>query len=140
MPELTEIKALAGNQFERIAGAFESALLENANEDKRIAVLDGMPISAIRVHGSQRSAFKGQPLGEKQRRFVSEVLRLAHNLVSSVHLRNQIANCGQYIDSAFEIEPEPELPNVTRMMVLGEPDEKTEYFRQLRQKTNRPPK
>jgi hypothetical protein len=70
---------------------------------------------------------------------VVDLLHLVHASVSSVHLRNRIAECGRYLDMSFAIEPEPELPNVTRVAVFGSPDERAEYFRELQQKMNAKP-
>jgi hypothetical protein len=139
LPEYAEAMSVTCDQFQRVVEAFDRALAEHAKAGKCITI-DGMPISALRIAGNQRSAFEGQPVGSEQAKFVGEVLRLAHASASSVHLRNRIAECGRYVDRTFTIEPEPELPNVTRVMVLGAPDERAEYFDKLQARTApRPP-
>lgn len=139
LPEYAETTTLTGDQFDGIAEAFGRAFAESAKEGQRIC-LDGMPVSALRIDGGRRLAFGGQPIGAEHAEFVASLLRLAHASVTSVHLRNRIAECGRYVDRTFTTEPEPAMPEVTRVMVLGTPDDRTQCSDLLRQKkASRPP-
>ena len=132
--EYAETASLVADQFDRLIGAFDLALAEDANRGELVC-LDGMPISALRIDGDRRWKFGGHPTGSGQSQFVVNLLRLAHASVSSVHLRNRIAEYGRYLSQAFKIEPEPELPNTAGVLVLGAPDDRADYFKELQRKT-----
>ena len=140
LPEYAEVASLSDEQFERAAEVFDRALAENVQKGKCIYI-DGMPISALRIEGGRRWTFDGHPVGKEQARFVADLLCLAHVSVSSMHLRNRIEHCGRYVGCTLGTElDEPGPPKLTRVMVLGTPDERGDYFNQLRRwAESRPP-
>jgi hypothetical protein len=139
LPEFAQAVAALSAQFETSIESFHRAATEYAAESKRIC-LDGMSFSALLRTDNERTTFCGHPSGVEQKAFVAEFLQRAHAMASSVHLRNRIAQCGLYVDSAFTIEPEPESPDTTHMMILGATEDRADYFNSLRRKAQVPRK
>lgn len=130
MPNYAETFAIQRELFDRAVAAFEAASAENTRLPASVAV-DGMQVSALRINGSYRSTFAGQPIRPAQSGFVAMVVQMGLDRVGSVSLRNRLAQCGRYVDNNFELEPEPERLKPTRLLVLGEPQERDSYFAAL---------
>ena len=146
MPELSERARLSPGEFETICDAFASALDEANRPPKAVVICDGMAASAARVRGGQTERFSGHAVNEAESRFVTCVMSLALSKTCSIPLRNRISWCGRYAtrleDEAFPIVPEPALdqPEVSRLLVLGKPEDRADFHRLMGSKPAvRPP-
>lgn len=132
MLELSERATLSGDELERICTAFDRALAESSRPPRRVVICDGMAVSAVRVRADKVERFSGHVVNEAEGQLVSAALALALSKTSSLPLRNRIAWCGRYVssgdDRSWPIEPEPRLPQplISRLLVLGAPEEREE--------------
>jgi hypothetical protein len=146
MPEFSEVASLLSDEFAKICNAFDSALEESEKPPKWVVICDGMSASAVRVRAGRVERFMGHCVNEAERGFVTAALSLALARTRSVHLRNRISWCGRYVnprdDQAFPVAPEPDFkdPQVTRLLVLGTPQDRADFHAMFRTKpAARPP-
>jgi len=124
--------------FEDTLKSFQLAAAANAAKRPSVCV-DGMPVSAIYKSTEGYLSFSGHPTSSDEICFVVNLLRLANDLAASVPLRNRISECGRYLDRSFIVEPESNLHDTTRIVVLGSPKDRTEYLAMLRAATSKSP-
>ena len=135
MPELSERAPLSEGEFETICNAFASALDEAARPPEWVVICDGMAASAVRLRGGRSEQFSGHAVNDAESQFVVEVMSLALSKISSIPLRNRLSWCGRYAtgkqDAAFPVVPEPALPEpqVSRLLVLGKPEDRADFHR-----------
>lgn len=133
MPEISERAAATPEDFEGLRAAFDAFLAESRRPAARVVVCDGMRASAVRAAGGSTERCSGHAVNQEERRFVRSVLSLALAKVRSVPLRNRLSWCGRYVssgdDPAFPVEPEPpaEAPRVSRLLVLGAPEDRADF-------------
>ncbi|HEY4329847.1 MAG TPA: hypothetical protein VGN88_08925 [Phycisphaerae bacterium] len=137
LPQLSEEVVVSAEEFNITVEAFKGAVAENAGGSS--LCVDGMPYSAVYKKQQQMVRTRGNSFGPGEVAFLGGFLRLAHARVSSIHLRNRIAECGRYVDRTFVMESEPELRNTTRILVLGAPEDRADYLDMLRQGTKPKP-
>jgi len=148
MPEHSERAYLLPGEFDPVYEAFAAALDESKRPPKWVVICDGMRVSAVRFRVRESERFSGSAVNDAERKFVTSVLSLALSKAVSIELRNRIAWCGRYVvrgdDAAvaFPVVPEPAVDQllVTRLLVLGTPEERAEFHKMTGTKpTGRPP-
>lgn len=133
MPEISERVPVAPGVFEALRAAFDEALAESRLPPRRVVLCDGMTASAMCTQGGRTDLYSGHAVNDAERRFVKDLLSVALSCVRSTPLRNRLSWCGWYVssrdDPAFPVEPEPSAPatDVTRLLVLGTPDDRAAF-------------
>jgi hypothetical protein len=136
IPDFSETVDSSEHMFHEIAALFRVAFDEyNRTDQRKYITLDGMPVSALLIEGGITHEIHSHPRNEISR-FVGALIRHAHALTQSVHLRNRIAECSRYNGEEIPIEPEPPPRNMTNIVVLGDPDARAEFFDLLKNKSN----
>jgi hypothetical protein len=121
MPEISERASLTPGEYEKIESAFERALAESRLPPKLVLVCDGMRASAVRVHGGTVEQYTGNAVNQEEQEFAKGVLALALSKAQSADLRDRIQ--GRPIKADSMRSPE----NLCRLLVLGEPDARSEF-------------
>jgi hypothetical protein len=133
MPEVSERAAVTADEFQALCAVFEDAVAESRRPPKWVVLCDGMMASALRVRAGRTESYSGHAVNDEERRFVRCLLSFALSKVRSPPLRNRLSWCGWYTstrdDPAFPTEPEPsvEVPRVTRLVVLGTPQDRADF-------------
>lgn len=133
LPKLTESAAISNEQYDAAVAFFSHAVAEHAVKAKMMT-LDGMLVSAFYKSDEGRASFAGHPDGPLEAAFVVYMLEIAHSSMSGAPLKNSIARCGRYLDRLFAVETEPELQQMTNILIVGTPEERAAYFEQLPKK------
>ena len=143
MPDFPERAALSPEELRSACDAFAFALEEAKRPPKWVVICDGMMTSAVLVRDGRVERFFGHAIHDAERRLVISVLSLALSKSMSVPLRNRISSCGRYAvrekdNQKFPVEPEPPLEDrsVSRLLVLGTPQEREEFYARM---GNKPP-
>ncbi len=97
---------------------------------KRPICLDGMGLNAVWTNNGELVEFNSHVYAETVSKFVATILEIAWDTFTVSGIRNGIANCGQYVGLKYSLEPEPHKP--TQLLVLGNPDDVSDYLEQLR--------
>ena len=131
LPEHAEAVSIDEVRFQTIVDAFNRARSEYTSPRFR-AIADGMSTSVICINDGTESTCHGHPLEPAQREFVGTMLSLGHSLARSPHLMNRLAHCAGYIGRKIPLEKETDSPHASRVLILGEPQHRSEVLDALR--------
>ena len=123
---------LPAGAFEELLGLFQEA--HTALDPERQCVwLDGMGSESclVSLAGTQRlraHVSTTQALGK----FVGRLVELAWSGCQGPKLRNALARAASYLNIKYPLEVEPPQRPVTRLAILGTPDQRRDYLEMLR--------
>lgn len=126
LPAFHERKPLDQANLNRIQSLCSTI---NREAEQPICV-DGMGVNVAWTNNGEMIRFDSHVYAELVSEFVRSVLEIAWNNFVTSRIRNGIANCGKYVGLSYPLEPEP--PKPTQLLVLGNPDDVSEYFELIR--------
>ena len=132
LDDISESAAIPPDHFVKLADAIP-AICENRDRGK-FAVLDGMSISILLLDRDRQWQFRDHPYERAEENFVSQLLSLAHAKITTPFLRNRIASCAEFVGTKLPLEDEPPLPELTRLLIVGDSEQRNDYLDQLRRK------
>ncbi len=110
---------------------FGAALAADRELSERRVCIDGMPIACCLLSEHGLEQFACNPYRSAVADLVSAVIRMGWGSCRNARVRNALAACGRYVGLELSRLPEPPLPEVSLIAVLGASDDRTELIRQL---------
>jgi hypothetical protein len=127
--EYRDVVDVSSEQFEEITRDFSSA--HNKSRNRRDVIwIDGMAMDCCWASPEEVRRFGEHALSGRED-FTSRFVTLAWKSCSVPALKNALARCGPYLGLSLPLEPEPKPARMLRIIVLGVPEEKSEFFRLL---------
>lgn len=131
--EVSEEAGLSLADFDLIRADFEAAV-DDRDRHGRSVVLDGMNVESCYAvdRGLRQFAENVYSYRPAVRAFVSRLINRAWECCQLAQMRNALAACARYVGDDYPSEPEPPVAPGTRILVLGTPENRAEFFQQLR--------
>jgi hypothetical protein len=130
LPEFCQSCEITNAQFDTVAKSFAQTLdhLETTN----MVAIDGMFLATVYCSdASEVLQFSGHTCQSPMSNYARIVLDLAYEVSTNVFVRKRVADCGRYVGAPYTSVAEPQLPDVTQIGVLGQPDDREAYFKML---------
>lgn len=131
LPELREEIAVPADVYSEAVTGLASALADRDRGDRMICV-DGMGIECCHVSTDGIERFAEHVYRSTLSTFLDRLIWVAWTACRVTGVRNALADCAWYLGKDYPRESDPERPPVRRVLILGEPDARAEYFELLR--------
>jgi hypothetical protein len=126
--------AVAPDTFEQTERDYSEAFAE-CSIPGRFVTIDGMGIESCCVSLGQVRRFAGHVTGRPSVDwFVARLIAAAWAVCCAPQVKNGLGRCARYVGVDLPWQQEPPEPRLTRILVLGVPDEREEYIRLLKQR------
>ena len=112
---------------------FDAALIAERDAKGHMVCADGMPVACL-LKSEDLEEFACNPYRPPVTRFVSSFIRAAWQSCRDAGVRNSLAVCGRYVGLALPVDTQLPAPDLARIMVLGTPEERANYFGQLQER------
>ena len=100
----------------------------------RFVCLDGMGSECCYVRAGHVLRFVQHVSRPSIVQLVVRVIDLAWQSCHDPFVKNALVRCAKYVDMDYALETEPVAPRVTRLLVLGSPDDRAEYLDLIRRR------
>jgi hypothetical protein len=131
MPEESERTALETNSVSELVESFVAHAQPPEAQDRSICI-DGMGISAVMRRGGDTISTRGNSSARHGLRAVAtHAIQLTWNATETPGVKNALARVARYLGQDCPLVTIPPAPPITRLLILGAPDERQEYFQML---------
>jgi hypothetical protein len=135
LPHEREQVSISTAVLDEVLGLFAAAHA-SFDSQKRCVCVDGMGSESCLVSRAGTQKLDSNILSDTAvRQFVARLLHVAWNSCCQLRVRNALAQAARYIEMEFPMQIAPPQPHVTRLAVLGTPEERHDFFKQLRSGT-----
>jgi hypothetical protein len=137
LPTFRERLFLAAPVVGRWFSDFSVALAADRDPEGRLVCLDGMGVACCPLDPSGVEQLDCHPYRPAVSRFASSVILAAWQSCGDAGVRNALAACSEYVRLKLPREPEIVPPKLFRIGVLGTPDNRADFLKQLQQRGGR---
>lgn len=115
---------------------FLGANTDTGSEGRKV-FLDGMSVESCLISDAGQQRLAEQVWTSPVVEFVELMVSVAWNSCRDPRIRNALANAAKYVGIQYPLEREPlETPSF-RLIVVGDPDSRSDFFEQLRQRLDK---
>ena len=132
VPTLQDRATISIEAFEAVIQLFNEAAIDPLPSDQQIVSVDGMSTESCLVTAAGLRRFRRHASVEPNRRLASLALTLAWDACRDARVLNRLAAAARYIGIERPEQPEPVLPAVLKVAVIGTPDDRADLMRALR--------
>jgi len=133
LPTNREQSQLSSSVFQEVSELFQAAHAA-FDSSRRYVCVDGMGSESCLVSRAGTQRLHAHVSGQATGRFIARLIDVAWSGGRDPRVRNALARAASYLEIKYPLDVLPPEPLVTRLAVLGTPDDRRDYLEMLRRR------
>lgn len=132
LPSVKQSFPVIAERQASFAQLLRHAVHEIRNDDRMVIICDGMSFDVVWYNDGSIDQVSTHVIGQHVEHFISAIIQFAFTAANDDLIRNNLANCGRYVDLDLPVEKTMfETSKKMNIGVFGTPDDRDDLIRRI---------